>query len=130
MVVKRYVRVFFVGLFFLISSTAAFAEERAANISIGSNGSGSVSITVATVLQVIGHAIGSGLVNKFIVLVPNENAIPIEGGGTACIASGFDFPANPPFTEDKFTQLLEQLRSIQPEPGVFLNVELTENCNV
>ena len=127
---KRTVKFFVVGLFFLIFSTAAFAEERAANISIGSNGSGSVDMTVATVLQIIGHAIGSGLVNKFIVLVPNEIAIPIEGGGTACIASGFDISANSSFTEDRFTQLLEQLRSIQPEPGVFLDVELTENCNI
>ena len=127
---KRNVRVFFVGLFFLISSTAAFAEERAANISVGSDGSGSVGNTVATVIQIIGHAVGSGLLNKYIVLVPNENDIPIEGGGTACIASAIDSSVNPSFTEDKFTQLLEQLRSIQPEPGVFLNVELAENCNI
>ncbi len=125
---KKCKSVFLVG-FFLIFNTAAFAVDRAANISIGSIGSGFVGPTEATIRQIIGHAVGSGLVNKFIVLVPNENAIPIEGGGSACIESAFDFSANA-FPEDSFNQLVEQLRSIQPGPGVFLDVEFAESCNI
>lgn len=87
------------------------------NITIGSTGAGSVGTTIASVRQLIGHAVGSGVVDKFIVLVPREGEpVPIEGGLTACVEAGFGI-------DDQFTSFVTQLRSIQPSSGVFLNIE-------
>ena len=52
-----------------------FAVDRAVKISIGSNGAGNVGPTIASVRQIVGHALGSGVVDKFVV------TSPVEGNG-------------------------------------------------
>lgn len=103
--------------------TTAFAQDQAVNINIGSTGAGSIGTTIASVRQLVGHAVGSGVVDKFIVFVPREGGpIPIEGGLTACAEAGFGI-------DTQFTSLVAQLRSIQPSPGIFLNLEAAQSCD-
>ena len=130
---KIYSSVFYAVLLILLFNTSAFAAERAVNISIGSDGSGNVSSTIPTVRQIIGHAVGSGVVDKFIV---DNSSTPIEGGLIACAEAGSSVTDSTsegdpglPGSIGEFEQLINQLRSIQPSSGVFLNVETAEACN-
>lgn len=121
---KRYVRVFLIWLFLIAYGNLAFAENRAVHISIGSDGSGDVGPVTANVRQILGHAVGSGVVDKFIVLFPVEGGpIPIEGGLTACAEAGFGM------INYTHLNLFKQLRSIKPEAGVFLEIVLIESCD-
>ncbi|MEE9356039.1 MAG: hypothetical protein V3U75_10665 [Methylococcaceae bacterium] len=131
---EKYTRAFVVGLFFLTINTSVFAENRGVSINIGSSGSGDVSPTITTIRQIIGYAIGGGVVDKFIV---EDGPIPIEGGLIACAESDSgitddhfqdDFPS--PVPVNKFEKFVKQLRSIRPDSGVFLNVKLIESCDI
>ncbi|MCF4969753.1 hypothetical protein [Nostoc sp. CMAA1605] len=103
----------------------ALAESRAVNISIGSIGGALDDVALRTVRQVIGFAVGTGTVDKFIVYSPRTGSpIPIEGGLSACAEAGFGI------TDAKFKAFVQQLRSITPRSGTFLNVELTASCRL
>jgi hypothetical protein len=107
----------------LSMSAPALAESRAVNISIGSIGGALDNAALRTVRQVIGFGVGTGTVDKFIVYNPSEGSpIPIEGGLEACAEAGFGI------SNTEFNAFIQQLRSIQPQPGTFLNVELTASC--
>lgn len=109
----------------LSMSAPALAESRAVNISIGSIGGSLDNAALRTVRQVIGFAVGTGTVDKFIVYSPREGApIPIEGGLSACAEAGFGI------TNTRFNAFIQQLRSIKPQPGTFFNVELTASCQL
>ncbi|MBU7587311.1 MAG: hypothetical protein KAF91_31465, partial [Nostoc sp. TH1S01] len=74
----------------LSMSAPALAQSRAVNISIGSIGGALDNAALQTVRQVIGFAVGTGTVDKFIVYSPRAGApIPIEGGLGACAEAGF-----------------------------------------
>ena len=129
---KKYSRVLFIGLFLLVWNTIAFAADRAVNISIGSNGSGNISGTIATVRQLIGHAVGTSVVDNFIV---QSGPMPVEGGLTACAEAGVSVNNDASLEDpqisaalDKFGQFVKQLRSIQPDTGTFLNIEVGDSC--
>jgi len=129
---KKYSRVLIVGLFLLAWNTIAFATDRAVNISIGSDGSGNVSGTIATVRQLIGHAVGASVVDNFIV---QSGSMPVEGGLAACAEAGVSVNNDASLEDpqvsaalDKFGQFIKQLRSIQPDTGTFLNLELSDSC--
>ncbi len=65
-------------------------HTNAVKISIGSDGREDVSLTIKTVRLIIGHAVGSGVVDNFVVLTPGENEpIPVEGGFSACAEGPF-----------------------------------------
>ncbi|MHC0066653.1 hypothetical protein ACWATR_27650 [Nostoc sp. UIC 10890] len=109
----------------LSMSAPALAESRAVNISVGSIGGSLDNVALRTVRQVIGFAVGTGIVDKFIVYSPREGApIPIEGGLSACAEAGFGI------TDARFNGFIQQLRSITPRSGTFLNVELTASCRL
>ena len=132
-----YLRTLFIGAFLVSWNTLAFAADRAVNITIGSIGSGNVSTTIATVRQLIGHAIGGSVIDNFML---KGGPIPVEGGLTACVEAGVSvsddtspddpLPGDPQVSAaiDKFGQFVKQLRSIQPDTGTFLNLELAESC--
>jgi hypothetical protein len=117
----------------LVWNTTAFAADRAVNISIGSDGSGNVSGTIATVRQLIGHAVGTSVVDNFIV---QSGSMPVEGGLTACAEAGVSVgndasPEDPQVSAallDKFGQFVKQLGSIQPDTGTFLHIEVSDSC--
>jgi hypothetical protein len=103
-------------------SAPAVAESRAVNISIGSIGGPLDNAVLRTVRQVIGFAIGTSTVDKFVVYSPRSGSIPIEGGLSACAEAGFGT------SNTTFNAFIQQLRSINPKPGTFYNVELTASC--
>ncbi len=119
-----------------------FAADRAVKISIGSNGAGNVGATIASVRQIVGHALGSGVVDKFVVTFPVEGgAIPIEGGLSACAEAGFGIVKNDSQDElpigfpeagvkNKFEALVKQLRSIQAGTGVSFSIKLVKSCGI
>ncbi|MDZ7950533.1 hypothetical protein [Nostoc sp. DedQUE09] len=103
-------------------SAPAVAESRAVNISIGSIGGALDNGALRTVRQIIGFGVGTGTVDKFIVYSPSTGSIPIEGGLSACAEAGFGT------SNTTFNAFIQQLRSINPKPGTFYNVELTKAC--
>ncbi|MDF5707772.1 MAG: hypothetical protein PUP90_08865 [Nostoc sp. S4] len=103
-------------------SAPAFAESRAVNISIGSIGGSLDNAALQTIRQVIGFAVGTSTVDKFIVYSPRAGSIPIEGGLSACAEAGFGT------SNTTFNAFIQQLRSINPKPGTFYNLELTASC--
>ncbi|MGJ5632626.1 hypothetical protein [Nostoc sp. CALU 1950] len=108
-------------------STPVVAESRAVNsravnISIGSIGGSLDNAALRTIRQVIGFAVGTSTVDKFIVYSPRTGSIPIEGGLSACAEAGFGI------SNTRFNAFIQELRSINPKPGTFYNVELTATC--
>jgi hypothetical protein len=139
---KRYTKTFFIAAVLLTFNNIVFGADRAVNISILSNGAGNVGPTIASVRQLVGHAVGSGIVDNFVVIAPKEGGpILIEGGLTSCAEAGFGIVKNdsqaglPPGlpqigVRNKFEALVKQLRSIKPDSGVSLNINLTESCGI
>lgn len=139
---KRHTKQFFIVIALLAFNNMAFSANRAVTISIGNSGVGGVGTTIDSVRQIVGHAVGSGVVDNFIVIAPKEgDPIFIEGGLTACAEAGFGIVNND--TEDelpsglpgigvtnKFEALVKQLRSIRPTPGIFLNIKLSKSCGI
>ncbi|MEH2042121.1 hypothetical protein [Nostoc sp.] len=119
---KKFTSLMIVGA--VLSITApAFAENRAVNISIGSIGGPLDNAALQTIRQVIGFAVGTSTVDKFIVYSPRVGSpIPIEGGLSACAEAGFGT------SNTTFNAFIQQLRSIKPKSGTFYNVELTASC--
>lgn len=106
-------------------SAPAYAESRAVNIDIGSIGGSLDNVALQTIRQVIGFAIGTGTVDKFIVYSPRDGSpIPIEGGLSACAEAGFGI------RDARFKAFIQQLRSITPRSGTFFNVEPTASCKL
>jgi hypothetical protein len=75
-----------------------------------------------TIRQVIGFAVGTSTVDKFIVYSPRAGSIAIEGGLSACAEAGFGI------SNTRFNAFIQELRSINPKPGTFYNLELTATC--
>ncbi|MFW9259868.1 hypothetical protein A4S05_37765 [Nostoc sp. KVJ20] len=103
-------------------SPPAVAESRAVNISIGSIGGSLDNAALRTIRQVIGFAVGTSTVDKFIVYSPKPGSIPIEGGFSACAEAGFGI------SNTRFNAFIQELRSVNPKPGTFYNLELTATC--
>ncbi|MGM3304544.1 hypothetical protein ACSQ6I_00905 [Anabaena sp. WFMT] len=121
---KKFSSLMIVGAI-LSMSAPALAESRAVNISVGSIGGALDNAALRTVRQVIGFAVGTGTVDEFIVYSPKEGGpIPKEGGLSACAEVGFGV------TDAKFKAFIQQLRSITPKSGTFLNVELAASCRI
>ncbi|MEH2091508.1 hypothetical protein [Nostoc sp.] len=120
---KKFTCLMIVGAVLSISAPA-FAESRAVNISIGSIGGPLDNAALRTVRQVIGFAVGTSTVDKFIVYSPRTGSIPIEGGLSACVEAGFGI------SNTTFNAFIQQLRSINPKPGTFYNLELTASCKL
>ncbi|MBW4633154.1 MAG: hypothetical protein KME30_15020 [Iphinoe sp. HA4291-MV1] len=119
---KKFTCLMIVGVV-LSMSAPAFAESRAVNISIGSIGGPLDNAALRTIRQVIGFAVGTGTVDKFIVYSPTAGSpIPIEGGLSACAEVGFGI------SNKRFNAFIQELRSIKPEAGTFYNLELTASC--
>ncbi|MEH2065267.1 MAG: hypothetical protein V7K50_23910 [Nostoc sp.] len=118
---KKFTCFMIVGAVLSISAPAV-AESRAVNISIGSIGGSLDNAVLRTVRQVIGFAVGTSTVDKFIVYSPSVGSIPIEGGLSACAEAGFGI------SNTRFNAFIQELRSINPKPGTFYNVELTTTC--
>ncbi|MBN4004730.1 hypothetical protein [Nostoc sp. LPT] len=121
---KKFTSLMIVGA--VLSITApAFAENRAVNISIGSIGGALDNAALQTIRQVIGFAVGTSTVDKFIVYSPRAGSpIAIEGGLSACAEAGFGI------SNTRFNAFIQQLRSINPKSGTFYNVELTASCKL
>jgi hypothetical protein len=119
---KKFTCFIIVGAVLSISAPA-FAENRAVNISVGSIGGALDNAALRTIRQVIGFAVGTSTVDKFIVYSPTVGSpIPIEGGLSACAEAGFGT------SNTKFNAFIQQLRSINPKPGTFYNIEPTASC--
>ena len=119
---KKFTCLMIVGAVLSISAPA-FAENRAVNISVGSIGGSLDNAALRTIRQVIGFAVGTGTVDKFVVYSPRVGSpIPIEGGFSACAEAGFGT------SNTTFNAFIQELRSINPKPGTFYNVELTASC--
>ena len=89
-------------------SAPAYAESRAVNVSIGSIGGALDNAALRTIRQVIGFAVGTGTVDKFIVYSPRAGSpIPIEGGLSACAEAGFGI------TDARFNAFVHQLHPAQ-----------------
>lgn len=108
---------FIIGL--ILSTIApAFAQDRVVNININGIGPAVDFAAFHTVRQVIGHAIGNGLIDRFMVL-----AYGIEGGFAACVKAA-------PYTKPQaFSAFVRQLHSIIPNPATTAyTVTLTSRC--
>ncbi|MCK5831404.1 MAG: hypothetical protein KAH20_14000 [Methylococcales bacterium] len=137
---NNYTKHLFIVAIFLMFNNIASAADKAIKINIGSNGAGNVSSTIASVRQLIGHAVGSGVIDNFIVTFPKEGEpIATEGGLAVCAEAGFGIVPSTdqeelhpqlPGSRNKFDILVNQLRSIQPDQGVFLNITLAEKCGI
>lgn len=88
----------------VLMSMPAMAENRAVEISINGIGPAVDAAAFETVKQVIGHAVASGVVDKFIV-----SGYGIEGGFAACAQASFRTKA--------FGAFVKQLRTITPDPN-------------
>ncbi|MFN6462314.1 MAG: hypothetical protein RMZ41_010750 [Nostoc sp. DedVER02] len=121
---KKFTCLIIVGVVLSISAPAfAESQSRAVNINIGSIGGSLDNAALRTIRQVIGFAIATSTVDKFIVYSPRAGSpIPIEGGLSACAEAGFGI------SNTKFNAFIQQLRSINPKSGTFYNVELTASC--
>ena len=98
---KSNLRLIFLAM--ALSTTSAFAENRAVEININGIGPAVDAAAFGTVKQVIGHAVADGVVDKFIV-----NGYGIEGGFSAC--------AQASSRTKEFTSFVRQLRTIVPNP--------------
>ncbi|SFN65537.1 Kazal-type serine protease inhibitor family protein [Nitrosospira briensis] len=97
--------------------------SRAVNISLGSSGGALDSAALKSVRKLVGKAIIADTVDTFAVYSPRKGGpVPIEGGLDACVEAGFSS------TPKEFNAFVKQLRAINPKPGTFLNVELTDQC--
>jgi hypothetical protein len=98
--------------------------EFAVSVAIGSNGAGDVSATVNAVRSIVGSAVASGIVDRFIVTSPRiDGSIPIEGGLRFCAEAGFNVVGI------GFNSFVDQLNIIAPADGVFYHVDLTDHCS-
>jgi len=125
--------VFLIGLT-LFNTVPVFAQEgaepvarantdRAVNITLSSDGRGLDNAALRSVRKLVGRAIAADTVDTFAVYSPRASGpIPIEGGLSACAEAGFNT------TPKRFNTFVNQLRSIRPNAGTFLNVELTAQC--
>jgi hypothetical protein len=119
---KNFTCIMIIGAVLSIT-TPAMAESRAVNISIGSIGGSLDNAALRTVRQIVGFGVGTSTVDKFVVYSPrNGSPIPIEGGLSACAEAGFGI------SNARFNAFIEELRSINPKPGTFYNLELTATC--
>ncbi|HEX8875075.1 MAG TPA: Kazal-type serine protease inhibitor family protein [Nitrosospira sp.] len=97
--------------------------NRAVNIILGNSGGGLDTAALRSVRRLIGKAVTTDTVDNFVVYSPRVGGdIPIEGGLSACAETGFTASGK------KFNAFVAQLRSIQPRPGTFIKVQLTERC--
>jgi len=116
--VKRSMYVVLAGLAMAISPPT-FGKNRAIEIAIYGIGPPADVAAVDTVRQVIGHAIGNGVIDRFIV-----TGYGIEGGFSACTQ------AAPTIESDELTAFVKQLRSVHPRPGTTAYlVAPTANCD-
>ncbi len=96
---KSYLRFIFLSM--ALSTTSAFAENRAVEVSITGIGPAVDAAAMQTVQQVIGHAVADGVIDKFVV-----SGYGIEGGFSACAQAS-------PRTNG-FVSFVRQLRTIAP----------------
>lgn len=112
------------GWIALSMSAPILAENRAVNIHIGSIGGALDNAAVRSVRQLMGHAVASSTVDRFIVSSPSTvSALPIEGGLSACAEAGFGVK------KARFDAFIQELRSIHPKPGTFYRVARTASCS-
>ncbi len=115
---KKLIHVVLMGLAVAISPPT-FGKNRAIEIAINGIGPPADVAAVDTVRQVIGHAVGNGVIDRFIV-----TSYAIEGGFSACAQ------AAPTIESDELTALVQQLRSVHPRPGTTAYfVAPTANCD-
>lgn len=108
-----------------ISSASAQSnkESRAIYITVGSTYGGLDNAALQLIRKTVGRAVGINTVGTFRVYYPRAGGpASMEAGLSACLeASSGATPKN-------FNRLINQLRSIRPRAGTFLNVELAEHC--
>ncbi|MCF8007689.1 MAG: hypothetical protein K9K84_09795 [Methylovulum sp.] len=101
----------------LVLSTVSNAENRAVEININGIGPGVDAAVFTTLQQVIGHAVGNGVIDKFIV-----NGYGKEGGFFACAQAAPRSKA--------FGNFIKQLRSLTPDPKTTAySVTLAVSCS-
>lgn len=119
---KNFAHICLVGTALLMSAPV-FAENRAANINIVSDGRGVDAAALQSARKIVGQAIANNTTDTFIVYSPRVGGpIHKEGGLSACVELGFSS------TSKRFDIFLQQLRSIHPRKGTVINVELVSNC--
>lgn len=103
----------------LFTSPSALAANRAVEVSIYSMGAGFDAAAYQTVRQTIGYALGSGLIDTFVVYGYGD-----EGGFSACAeVAAFNAQGT------GLRQLASQLRSIRPNPKTTTySVKLAASC--
>ncbi len=94
----------FIFWIMMLTTTSAFAGNRALEISINGIGPAVDAAAFESVQQLIGHAVGEGVVDKFIV-----KGYGIEGGFSACVQASARTKG--------FGSFVRQLRSITPNPN-------------
>ena len=118
---------FLIGPALLLVASSTFGQgvndNRAINITVGSAGAGLDNKALRLVREIIGNAIADNTVDIFYVYNPRAGGpASMESGLSACAETSFNQ------TPKKFTDLIEQLRSVHPKAGTFLNVERVERC--
>ncbi|SJM92852.1 hypothetical protein [Crenothrix polyspora] len=106
-------------------NSAAFAENRAANISITRYNSTVDKATLQTARKIIVQAIANGTVDTFVVYSPRLNGSNKVGVGmSVCAEAGFHA------TQNKFKAFLKKLDSMHVKDGVVLNTRMVKNCTI
>jgi hypothetical protein len=125
---KKYACLLLLGPVLSISASA-LAGNRAVNISIGSIGGALDEAAVQTVRQIVGHAVASQTVDKFVVNGPGiVNSpriglpIPVEENLSMCAEAGAST------VDAEFDAFIEQLHSVSPKEGTFYNIEPSASC--
>lgn len=107
----------------VLSSSIAFAEDRAVNISISSKGVPADASAIQKVRKITAQALAQGTVDTFYVYNPRVDGPHfIEGGLFACAEAGFNS------TPQKFQAFIEQLRSVHPKRLIVYKVEQAASC--
>ncbi|WP_019866853.1 hypothetical protein [Methylovulum miyakonense] len=102
-----------------LTGTSALAANRAIEINIGGRGPAVDGPAFETVKDVIGHAVASGIVDKFTV-----RGYGVEGGFSACAQ------ASPWVKNVDFYAFIRQLRTITPNAQTtFYSLAPVEACS-
>lgn len=104
------------------SHMTAVAENRSVYVYIEFDEVEPAEPVIASVQQILGHAVGSGIVDEFIAGKCPPSAPDIDATLSFCAASKVN-------SSSEFEQLINQLLLIQPQPEVSYTVEASSGSD-
>lgn len=103
----------------LLSSTLAFADDRAVTISLRDSGDAVKSADINAIQQVVGQAISAGIIDTMLTYRPNQMA---KNRFFACAE------ANATASQEQFTTLVNNLHRVNPNSTARYQLKTTAKC--